>query len=152
MKKKMITLIILASLAIFAAACAPAATEEPTLPPTEVIEPVGLPNPASQNCLDQGGTLTILERGDGGQYGVCFFEDNRQCEEWALLNGDCPVGGIKVTGYITEAAVYCAITGGSYLISGTDAEGVEQGTCVLPDGITTCDVWEYYNGICPPSE
>jgi putative hemolysin len=32
-----------------------------------------------------------------GQYGVCFFEDNRQCEEWALLRGDCPVGGKKVT-------------------------------------------------------
>ena len=153
MKIKLITLIILAGLAILLAACTPAATQEPTLSPTEeIIQPVGLPNPASQNCLDQGGTLTILERGDGGQYGVCFFEDNRQCEEWALLNGDCPVGGIKVTGYITEAAVYCAITGGSYLISGTDAEGVEQGTCVLPDGITTCDVWEYYNGICPPSE
>ncbi len=139
------TLIILASLAILATACAPTT-------PTEIIEPVGLPNPASQNCLDQGGTLTILERGDGGQYGVCFFEDNRQCEEWALMRGDCPVGGIKVTGYITDAAVYCAITGGTYTISGTDAAGIEQGTCTLPDGTTTCDVWEYYNGICPAIE
>ena len=148
MKNKLITLIILFSLALLAAACAPTVTEEPTLPPTEIIEPVGLPNPASQNCLDQGGDLVIMERGDGGQYGVCFFEDNQQCEEWALMRGDCPVGGIKVTGYITEAAVYCAITGGTYTISGTDAAGVEQGTCTLPDAIT-CDVWEYYNGICP---
>jgi len=145
MKTTSFTLIILASLAILATACAPTT-------PTEIIEPVGLPNPASQNCLDQGGTLTILERGDGGQYGVCFFEDNRQCEEWALMRGDCPVGGIKVTGYITDAAVYCAITGGTYTISGTDAAGIEQGTCTLPDGTTTCDVWEYYNGICPAIE
>lgn len=45
-------------------------------------------NPASQNCVNQGGTLTIEERGDGGQFGVCTFEDNLQCEEWALLRGD----------------------------------------------------------------
>ena len=151
MKNKRITLIILTALAILAAACGSAPTETPTLPPAEVIEPVGLPNPASQNCLDQGGDLIIMERGDGGQYGVCLFEDNRQCEEWALMNGDCPVGGLKVTGYITDAAVYCAITGGTYEITGTDAAGVEQGTCTLPDA-TTCDVWEYYNGTCPVIE
>ena len=152
MKKISITLIILASLAILATACAPTAPAEPTsLPSEEIIEPVGLPNPASQNCLDQGGTLTMMEHGDGGQYGVCFFEDNRQCEEWALFRGECPVGGVKVTGYATEAAVYCAITGGTYTISGTDAAGVEQGTCTLPDE-TLCDVWEYFNGVCPAIE
>jgi putative hemolysin len=147
MKIKMIPLIILTGIALLAAACA---STTPT--PTEVIEPVGLPNPASQNCLDQGGDLVMMQRGDGGQYGVCFFEDNRQCEEWALMRGDCPLGGLKVTGYITEAAVYCAITGGTYTITGTDAAGVEQGTCTLPDGTTTCDVWEYYNGLCPATE
>ncbi len=75
-------------------------------------------NPASENCIKQGGTLSIQERGDGGQYGICLFEDNRQCEEWALLRGDCPVGGLKVTGYITPAAQYCVITGGTYAITG----------------------------------
>ena len=54
-------------------------------------------NPASENCVKQGGTVSIQTRGDGGQYGVCMFEDNKQCEEWAMLRGDCPVGGIKVT-------------------------------------------------------
>jgi hypothetical protein len=29
----------------------------------------------------------------------------------------CPVGGIKVTGYVTPAAQYCAITGGEYTIT-----------------------------------
>lgn len=149
MKTKTITLIILTGLALLAVACSP--TEE-AITPTEVIQPVGLPNPASQNCLDQGGDLIIQERGDGGQYGVCYFEDNRQCEEWALMNGHCPVGGLKITGYLTEAAVYCAITGGTYAISGTDAAGVEQGSCTLPDETTTCDVWDYFNGKCPATE
>ena len=148
MKTKTITLIILTGLALLAVACAPTAE---TITPTEIIQPVGLPNPASQNCLDQGGELVIMTRGDGGQYGVCLFEDNRQCEEWALMRGHCPVGGLKVTGYITEAAVYCAITGGTYEITGTDAAGIEQGSCTLPDE-TTCDVWEFYNGVCPATE
>jgi putative hemolysin len=44
-------------------------------------------NPASENCAANGGRLVIESAGDGGQYGVCLFEDNRQCEEWALLRG-----------------------------------------------------------------
>ena len=60
---------------------------------------------------------------------MCYFEDNRQCEEWALLRGDCPVGGVKVTGYATPAARYCAITGGTYTVTGKSGAVDEQGTC-----------------------
>lgn len=52
----------------------------PTATQPESIRP-DIANPASQNCLEQGGTLSLEERGDGGQFGVCCFEDNRQCEE-----------------------------------------------------------------------
>ncbi len=107
---------------------------------------VGLANPASQNCIQKGGTLSIEERGDGGQYGICFFEDNRQCEEWALFNGECPVGGLKVTGYITPAAVYCAITGGTYTIISDGNTDTEQGKCKKND--KECDVWDLWNGKC----
>src|ERR1700722_6969644 len=69
-------------------------------------------NPASQNCVARGGILRIENRPDGGQYGVCLFEDNRQCEEGALFRGACPLGGLRVTVYITAAARYCAIPGG----------------------------------------
>lgn len=93
---------------------------------------VGLANPASTNCIEQGGAIDIRERGDGGQYGVCFFEDNLQCEEWAMLRGDCPVGGLHITGYATDAAVYCAITGGTYVGGSLDADGVEQGSARSP--------------------
>jgi hypothetical protein len=78
--------------------------------------------------VDQGGTLAIEESGSGGQIGVCYFEDNLQCEEWALFYGDCPVGGVKVTGYVTEAGRYCAITGGSYDITSEGGTDNEQGT------------------------
>jgi putative hemolysin len=77
---------------------------------------------------------------------VCYFEDNRQCEEWALIRGDCPVGGYKVTGFLTEAGQYCAITGGQYAPttgSGTD----EQGTCTFHNG-KQCDAKEYFDGKC----
>jgi len=107
-------------------------------------------NPASVNCEEQGGTLAIEARGDLGQMGVCYFEDNRQCEEWALLRGECPVGGVKVTGYVTEAGRYCAITGGAYNVTGDAADGPEQGRCTFPNG-SQCDAWEYYNGVCSPA-
>lgn len=104
-------------------------------------------NPASVNCEKQGGKLVIEKRGDGGEYGICFFEDNRQCEEWALMNGECPVGGLKVTGYITPASTYCAIIGGTYQITDKSGAADEQGTCAFKNG-NVCDVWEYYNGKC----
>jgi putative hemolysin len=112
---------------------------------------VGIANPASENCVKQGGTLSIQKSGSGGEYGVCIFEDNRQCEEWAMYNGDCPVGGIKITGYITPAAIYCAISGGEYTITGESNTDNEQGTCTFKNG-KTCGVWDYFNGKCGPND
>jgi dipeptidase D len=110
----------------------------------------GIANPASENCVKQGGTLSIETRGDGGEYGICVFEDNLQCEEWALMRGDCPAGGVKVTGYVTPAAQYCAITGGEYAVTGNSGAEDEQGTCTFKDG-GQCDAWDYYNGKCDAS-
>jgi Tol biopolymer transport system component len=116
-------------------------------PPTST----GIANPASVNCLKQGGTLAIEKRGEMGDFGVCYFEDNRQCEEWALFRGECPVGGFKVTGYITDAARFCAITGGEYAVAGNSGADNEQGTCTFKTG-KSCDAWEYYNGKCSPND
>ena len=129
----------LATLATALAACAPQ-LEAPQL------EAPQLGNPASVHCSEQGGTH-VVERGPAGEFGVCLFEDNRQCEEWALLRGQCPVGGRRVTGYATPAARYCAIRGGSYSITGRSGASDEQGTCSLPDG-KTCDADAYYGGTC----
>lgn len=106
-----------------------------------------LANAASQNCVARGGTLQIERRPDGGQNGVCVFVDNYQCEEWALFRGDCSVGGLRVTGYVTPAARYCAITGGSYTVVGRSGAADEQGTCALPGG-KACDADAYYAGAC----
>ena len=109
----------------------------------------GLANPASENCIAKGGQLRIETAGDGGQFGVCLFEDNRQCEEWALLRGECPVGGIRITGYVTPQARYCAIRGGDYVVTREQAATTpEEGTCTLP-GESTCDALALYEGRCP---
>ena len=74
-------------------------------------QPTRRANPASQNWVRQGGRHEV-ERGPGGDVGVCLFEDKRQCEEWALLRGHCPKGGIRVTGYATPEERLCAIQEG----------------------------------------
>lgn len=61
-----------------------------TVPPPPAV---GLANPASVNCLKQGGTLQMRQE-PRGTYGVCVFKGGRECEEWALFRGECPVGGL----------------------------------------------------------
>lgn len=100
-------------------------------------------NPASVNCSNLGGDLVIQKNGAGGEYGVCFFEDNRQCEEWALLRGLCPVDGLKITGYENEAEIYCVITGGEIEALNTDTP-----MCKRTDG-TLCTAQTNFNGECP---
>jgi len=127
-------LFTLAPLSVHGSETAPAKP----LPPAPKI---GLANPASGHCAKAGGQLSIHKRGDGGEYGICTFEDNRQCEEWALLRGQCPVGGFKITGYTSPAQVYCAIQGGKT----TTDPGAE---CALPDG-SRCENEALFNGKCP---
>jgi len=98
-------------------------------------------NPASVHCAQVGGRVVIERRPDGSEFGVCLFSDNRQCGEWALFRGDCPVGGRRVAGYPTEAARFCGITGGRY------AETAAGATCTTPDG-RVCAVDVYYRGTC----
>jgi putative hemolysin len=143
-KIKITLILMLATLMV--GACSKKAT--PTATPPDKI---GLPNPASVNCEQKGGKLVIHDRGELGQYGVCVFEDNLQCEEWAMYRGQCPVGGIKITGYVTEAAVFCAISGGQYAVTGNSGATDEQGACTLTNN-TTCDVWDYFNGTCSTNQ
>lgn len=107
----------------------------------------GLANPASVNCEEKGGASSNREN-PLGQYGVCIFPDGRECEEWAMQYGDCPVGGIEITGYETEAARYCVITGGDYVVTvQSSATGEEQGNCIFRNG-KKCDVQDLWAGKC----
>ncbi|MBM3257812.1 MAG: DUF333 domain-containing protein [Candidatus Nealsonbacteria bacterium] len=63
-----------------------------TLP--EESESVGMTNPASVYCQEQGGELSIKTFGSG-QRGFCLFSDNSQCEEWDFFRGDCLKGQLK---------------------------------------------------------
>jgi putative hemolysin/membrane-bound inhibitor of C-type lysozyme len=108
---------------------------------------VNLANPASQNCVDKGGRLILEKNRKGGQFGICTFPDNLQCEEWAMMRGDCPAGGIKVTGFVTSAARYCAITGGAYKVTSGSNTANEQGTCTFKSG-RTCRANAYFDGTC----
>ncbi len=100
----------------------------------------GLANPASVNCGNLGGKLSIQTRGDGGQYGVCDFGSGYSCEEWALYRGDCPKTGVKTTGFDTKAQIYCAQVGGKTL-------AVANATCTFPNG-KSCPVNDLFNGKC----
>ncbi|MFZ4648413.1 MAG: DUF333 domain-containing protein [Patescibacteria group bacterium] len=110
----------------------------------EISQPAQLANPASVNCVEQGGDLIISKRGDGGEFGLCRFEDNRACEEWALLRGDCPVGGRRTTGYDTIDQNYCAWLGG-------ETFAVPQSVCNFKDG-SECSTIDLYNGKCVAGE
>lgn len=50
---------------------------------------VGLANPASTYCVDQGYRIEIKTDSDGNQYGVCVFPDGSSCDEWAFFRGEC---------------------------------------------------------------
>jgi putative hemolysin len=119
---------------------------QPTPAPTPATNS-SIANPASTNCIKQGGKSVIQTRGDGSQYGICVFEENKQCEEWALFRGECPVGGLKITGYVTLAAQYCVITGGQYTITANSNQANEQGSCTFKNG-KKCDAADFYNGKC----
>jgi len=114
------------------------------LAPSEQAQNYSEANPASQNCATVGGNLEIKKNGAGGEYGLCYFEDNRACEEWALFRGECPIGGIKTTGFDTEAQSYCAWLGGETL-------AVDNAVCKFKDGSSCLDT-DLYSDLCHKGE
>jgi putative hemolysin len=140
-------LVILSCAMILGSGCS---EDQPRLAVHPDMQPAAPPeaaNPASVNCLKAGGRLSIEKNPAGGEVGICLFEDNRQCEEWALLRGECPVGGRRITGYATRAGRWCAVSGGEYTdVTGSGASD-ERGNCILPGG-KKCDAEAYWRGTC----
>jgi len=103
---------------------------------------MGIANPASVYCEEQGGTLDL-------ESGMCTFADGSQCEEWAFFRGECSPGqaaegALGGVGLPNPAAVYCEEQGGTVEIR-TDDAGNQYGICVFEDG-SEYDTWELYRG------
>jgi uncharacterized protein len=61
---------------------------DPTTPPTGT-GPVGLANPASEFCVEQGGSVEIADEADG-QVGYCNLPDGTRIDEWEYYRAEHP--------------------------------------------------------------
>jgi len=82
---------VLIVVVVLIAACVPSPS------PTPTGQAIG--NPASENCLKQGGKVEIRMEASG-EVGYCLFADGSECEEWAFMRGECIPGQL-----ITEVVV-----------------------------------------------
>lgn len=63
-------------------------TNKPITEDTENTKNNQIANPASVNCINNGGKLSLVEKPEG-QVGICTFSDGIVCEEWAYFRGEC---------------------------------------------------------------
>lgn len=57
--------------------------------PPDTTRDVGLANPASVYCVQQGGTVEIVDEADG-QVGYCTLPDGTRIEEWEYFRSQNP--------------------------------------------------------------
>ena len=43
---------------------------------------IGMANPASVYCVEQGGESIVKQDKDGSEYGICKFKDGKEVDEW----------------------------------------------------------------------
>ncbi|MCP4211870.1 MAG: DUF333 domain-containing protein, partial [Halieaceae bacterium] len=109
---------------------------------------IGMPNPASVHCEDEGGKLEIRDEA-GGQVGYCLFPDGSECEEWAYFRGECAPGtDDEAIGMPNPASVHCEDEGGKLEIR--DEAGGQVGYCLFPDG-SECEEWAFFREECAPA-
>ncbi|WP_270729241.1 putative hemolysin [Shimia sp. Alg240-R146] len=53
-------------------------------------EMVGMANPASVYCVEQGGTSEIVKAADGSESGVCVLPDGSEVDEWEYFRANNP--------------------------------------------------------------
>jgi uncharacterized protein len=97
-------------------ACAAPQTQAAPEPAMTDMPQVGMPNPASVYCTQNGNKLEIRAAADGSQSGVCIFPDGSTCDEWAYYRGECGSAG---SGGIEEQA------SGGFMRSGTTEEIID---------------------------
>lgn len=93
----------------------------------EKKDEVGLANPASVFCVEQGGE-SVIE----GSAGICVLPDGTEVDEWEYYRENHGSVGLA-----NPASEFCVEQGGESVVEGS------AGICILPDG-TEIDEWEYY--------
>jgi len=130
LKHNSLTLTALILLVAFIAGCSPGVV------PTDKEEPQpGLANPASVYCQGLGFEEETREN-ELGQYGVCLFPDDTECDTWDFLAGRCG-----------QEHSYCVQQG--FVLESEEESNI--GTCVFDDG-STCMELLYFQGECKPGE
>jgi uncharacterized protein len=76
------------------AACTAPQVQAPEPTATDIPQ-VGIPNPASVYCKEQGNKHEIRMAADGNQNGICVFPDGSECDEWAYFRGECSLADQK---------------------------------------------------------
>jgi uncharacterized protein len=89
------------------------------VPTATNIPQVGIPNPASVYCKQQGNKLEIRTAANGSQNGVCIFPDGSTCDEWAYFRGEC---GLAVQNIPTSAKTVEEQPSGGSMPPGTAEE------------------------------
>ena len=84
-------IVVLAAIMPFAAACGSddAPTSTAPMSDSESVDSTQLANPASVFCIEQGGTLEIVDEADG-QVGYCTLPDGTRVEEWEYYRAENP--------------------------------------------------------------
>jgi putative hemolysin len=70
-------------------ACSAPVAEPTPVPILTVTPKMGMPNPASVYCEEQGYRSEIRTASDGRQTGYCIFPDGSECDEWMYFRGEC---------------------------------------------------------------
>ncbi|MDK4681315.1 DUF333 domain-containing protein [Kingella negevensis] len=81
MKKTLATLT--AAAALSACASQTSAVEQKQIEPA-----VGMANPASVYCVEQGGKLEVRKDKDGNEYGMCHLPNGKVAEEWEFFRAN----------------------------------------------------------------
>lgn len=74
------SLLVIACIATGLTACASTSNNTNTSAPK-----IGMANPASTFCVEQGGELSIRKSADGGEVGYCKLPSGQKIEEWEFF-------------------------------------------------------------------
>jgi uncharacterized protein len=120
---KMKNIVTFAIILMALTACTAPQTQAAPEPAVTDMPQVGMPNPASVYCSQNGNKLEIRTAADGSQSGICIFPDGGTCDEWAYYRGECGPAAQKSP---TPAMIVEATTGeqasGGYMPPGTTEE------------------------------